>query len=103
MGSVRIPFVVLLLACHVCVGSVTTQVIGQVLDPLPLLERETFWKNRDFQWYSEYIPFLDTPDADLNTTYYYRWELVTRHLTYGSPNSGYSFTEFSDRPFWSGA
>jgi hypothetical protein len=103
MGSVRIPFVVLLLACHVCVVGVTTRVLGQVLDPLPLLERETFWKNRDFQWYSEQIPFLDTPDAELNTTYYYRWELVTRHMTYGSPNSGYSFTEFSDRPFWSGA
>jgi len=28
---------------------------------------------------------------------------VTKHLTYGSPNSGYSFTEFIDRPFWSGA
>jgi hypothetical protein len=26
-----------------------------------------------------------------------------KHLTYGSPNSGYSFTEFIDRPFWSGA
>ena len=24
-------------------------------------------------------------------------------MTYGSPNSGYSFTEFIDRPFWSGA
>src|SRR5262249_52732837 len=35
--------------------------------------------------------------------YYYRWELVTKHLTYGSPDSGYSFTEFIDRPFWSGA
>jgi hypothetical protein len=28
--------------------------------------------------------------------------LITKHLTYGSPNSGYSFTEFIDRPFWSG-
>ena len=43
------------------------------------------------------------PIADIQTTYYYRWELVTKHLTYGSPNSGYSFTEFIDRPFWSGA
>ena len=39
----------------------------------------------------------------LDATYYYRWELVTKHLTYGSPATGYTFTEFIDRPFWSGA
>ncbi len=41
--------------------------------------------------------------ADITTTYYYRWELLTKHLTYGSPQSGYLFTKFIDRPFWSGA
>jgi hypothetical protein len=30
-------------------------------------------------------------------------ELTTKHVTYGSPTSGYSYTEFIDRPFWSGA
>src|SRR6478735_1367986 len=68
-----------------------------------LLDRETFWDNRDWDWYRANIPFFECPDADIQTTYYYRWELVTKHLTYGSPNSGYSFTEFIDRPFWSGA
>ena len=68
-----------------------------------LLERETFWDNQDWDWYLANIPFFDCPDADIQTTYYYRWELLTKHLTYGSPNSGYSFTEFIDRPFWSGA
>src|SRR5687768_14779846 len=67
------------------------------------LEAQTFWDNRDFDWYKANIPFFDCPDADIVTTYYYRWELVTKHLTYGSPNSGYSFTEFIDRPSWSGA
>lgn len=76
---------------------------GQVLDKQKLLEAQTFWDNRDWDWYKENIPFLDTPDADINTTYYYRWELVTKHMVYGSPNSGYNFTEFIDRPFWSGA
>jgi hypothetical protein len=103
MGSVRTSLILLLLACHVACSECLPTTFGQVIDPRPLLERETFWKNRDFQWYSENIPVIETPDAELNTTYYYRWELVTRHLTYGSPNSGYSFTEFSDRPFWSGA
>jgi len=55
-----------------------------------------------WDWYKSNIPFFECPDADINTTYYYRWELVTKHLTYGSPASGYSFTEFIDRPFWSG-
>src|SRR5262245_34377512 len=76
---------------------------AQFLDRHALLDRETFWDNRDFDWYSLNIPFFDCPDRDLTTTYYYRWELLTKHLTYGSPISGYSFTEFIDRPFWSGA
>ncbi|MDB4356342.1 hypothetical protein N9Z55_10635, partial [Akkermansiaceae bacterium] len=67
------------------------------------LEAQTFWANRDFDWFEANIPFFECPDAEINTTYYYRWELVTRHICYGSPNSGYSFTEFANRPFWSGA
>src|ERR1700682_3676346 len=76
---------------------------AQVLDRQKLLEAQTFWDNRDWDWYKANIPFFECPDADITTTYYYRWELLTKHLTYGSPNSGYSFTEFIDRPFWSGA
>lgn len=76
---------------------------AQVLDKQRQLEKQSFWDNRDWDWYQEQIPLLDCPDADLETTWYYRWELLTKHLTYGSPNSGYSFTEFIDRPFWSGA
>src|SRR5216684_3048650 len=75
---------------------------GQVLDKQKLLDAQTFWDNRDWDWYKANIPFFECPDADINTTYYYRWELVTKHMTYGAPNSGYSFTEFIDRPFWSG-
>jgi hypothetical protein len=76
---------------------------GQVLDRQKLLDAQTFWDNRDWDWYRANIPFFECPDADLTTTYYYRWELVTKHLTYGSPDSGWCFTEFIDRPFWSGA
>jgi hypothetical protein len=76
---------------------------AEVLDKQKLLDTQTFWDNRDWDWYKANIPFFDCPDPDLVTTYYYRWELVTKHLTYGSPKSGYSFTEFIDRPFWSGA
>ncbi len=68
-----------------------------------LMERETFWDNRDWRWFLDNVPLLDCPDKSIQTTWWYRWELLTKHLTYGAPNSGYSFTEFLDRPFWSGA
>ncbi|HUF62977.1 MAG TPA: discoidin domain-containing protein [Verrucomicrobiales bacterium] len=73
-----------------------------VLDPQEQLGRQTFWDNRDFAWYAEEIPLFESPDAELDTTYYYRWDLMTKHLVYGSPEHGYAFTEFIDRPFWSG-
>lgn len=75
---------------------------GQVLDKQAMMDRQTFWDNRDWPWYQANIPFLETPDADIDTTWYYRWELVTKHLVYGSPETGYVYTEFTDRPFWSG-
>src|SRR5260221_9438691 len=76
---------------------------AEILNKQTLLEAQSFWDNRDWDWYKQNVPFFHCPDAEIETTYYYRWELVTKHLTYGSPESGYSFTEFIDRPFWSGA
>ena len=76
---------------------------ADILDKQKLLDAQTFWDNQDSDWFKANIPFFECPDTEINTTYYYRWELITKHLTYGSPNSGYSFTEFIDRPFWSGA
>ena len=73
-----------------------------VLDKQGTLEKQTFWDNRDWTWFAENIPMLETPDAEIDTTWYYRWELVTKHLVYGSPEDGYTFTEFTDRPRWSG-
>jgi hypothetical protein len=86
----------------VCLLAASAPAAGPVLDKQALLDRETFWDNRDWDWYKARIPFFECPDADIQTTYYYRWELLTKHLTYGSPNTGYTFTEFIDRPFWSG-
>jgi hypothetical protein len=73
-----------------------------ILDKGAALERHTWWDNRDWDWYERHIPFFESPDATLDATYYYRWEVLTKHLTYGSPETGYTFTEFIDRPFWSG-
>ena len=83
--------------------SLESESSAQILDKQKLLEQQAWWDNRDFEWYKNQIPFFECPDAEIQTTYYYRWDLLTKHLTYGSPNSGYSFTEFIDRPFWSGA
>ena len=75
---------------------------AQILDRAAVLARQTWWDNRDWDWNEARIPFFESPDSALDATYYYRWELVTKHLTYGSPETGYTFTEFIDRPFWSG-
>jgi hypothetical protein len=92
--KLRVQLLCLLAAC-------TTS--AAIIDKDKALAAHQWWDNRDFDWYKANIPFFDCPDADIVTTYYYRWELVTKHLTYGSPTSGYTFTEFIDRPFWSGA
>lgn len=73
-----------------------------VLDKQKQLDRFSWWDNRDSEWFKARIPFWDSPDGAIDATYYYRWELVTKHMTYGSPESGYTFTEFIDRPHWSG-
>ena len=80
-----------------------TALAAPVLDAQKLLDKQDFLVNRDFDWFEKNIPFFDSPDEEINKTYYYRWELVTRHFVYGNPNHGYAFTEFSNRPFWSGA
>src|SRR5947208_73673 len=95
--------IVLLLSTLATLFIATPPAPASVLDHQKLLDHQTFWDNRDFSWYKANVPFFDCPDPAITTTYYYRWELVTKHLTYGSPNTGYAFTEFIDRPFWSGA
>jgi hypothetical protein len=96
----------------ICVGAlVRAEALGGVragevrppiLDKDKLLAAQTFRDDLDDDWYKANIPFFECPDQAINTTYYYRWELITKHLTYGSTKSGYVFTEFIDRPPWSG-
>ena len=74
-----------------------------ILDKQALLERHDWWDNQDWDWYRAKIPFFESPDPAIDAAYYYRWEVITKHLTYGAPETGYTFTEFIDRPFWSGA
>lgn len=87
--------------------SVSATVARQVeipgtIDRQAVLDSYDWRQNLDDQWFLRNIPFLEVPDDTLQEVWYYRWELVTKHLTYGSPRTGWMFTEFIDRPFWSG-
>ncbi len=73
-----------------------------VLKPRAILDRMTFLDNRDWDWYTANVPMLETPDTEIDATYYYRFDMMTKHFVYGSPAHGYSVTEFIDRPAWSG-
>ena len=75
---------------------------ADLIDRDAVFARYNWWDSRDFGWYEDRIPFVETPDNQVNEVYYYRWEVMKTHLTYGSPETGYLFTEFMDRPFWSG-
>ncbi|BCM94414.1 beta-L-arabinobiosidase [Abditibacteriota bacterium] len=77
--------------------------LNSILNKDAQLARFLWRDNLDNDWFKTNIPFFESPDSELDTTYYYRWEIATKHMTYGSPSSGYSFTEFINRPGWSGA
>jgi len=85
------------------VASAQSESANAILPKQDLLNEHSWWDNRHWAWYEENIPFFDSPDTHINATYYYRWELITKHLIYGDPETGYTFTEFIDRPSWSGA
>ena len=74
-----------------------------ILDKQKQLGRWNWRDNHDDDWFVRNIPFWESPDEAIDQTYYYRWELVTKHMIYGSLQSGYSFSEFINRPGWSGA
>src|SRR5262245_7942016 len=38
---------------------------AQVLDKKKLLDDQTFWDNRDWDWYKANIPFFECPDRDI--------------------------------------
>ena len=92
-----------IVAILACVIEAAACGAGPLLDRDAVLQRQAWWDNRDWDWYKASIPFFESPSPEIDATYYYRWEVVTKHLTYGSPATGYTFTEFIDRPFWSGA
>ncbi|MGB9148551.1 MAG: glycosyl hydrolase family 65 protein [Acidobacteriaceae bacterium] len=53
-----------------------------------------------WNWFVRNIPWLDTPDAEMNQIYYFRWYAFQKHLE-RTPD-GYVITEFLDKVPWSG-
>ncbi|MEV4146195.1 LamG-like jellyroll fold domain-containing protein [Amycolatopsis sp. NPDC049691] len=50
----------------------------------------------DPAWYEANIPFVDLPDATMQSVYYYRWRVWKEHLRYTDPANGWISTEFLD-------
>jgi len=48
----------------------------------------------DQAWYQANIPFLEVPDQQIQSVYYYRWETYKEHLVYTGPQYGYLSNEF---------
>lgn len=69
---------------------------GSVLDEDAILSSQGL---ADPQWYKDNIPFVDTPDANINGVYYYRWGSFKQALRYTTPGTGYISTEY-DQPVW---
>ena len=103
MSSARCLFGATLAAALLLTACSPETPAGPILDPEAQLGRFDWRDNLDTDWFREAVPFLETPDPEIDATYYYRLELLTKHLVYGSPEHGYTSTEFMDRPFWSGA
>jgi hypothetical protein len=91
-----------MVALFACALSTYLPIQAQILEKQKILQRFDFWTNQDWDWYKENIPFFESPERDIDMTYYYRWEMMSGRLVYGSPASGYAVTEFIDRPWWSG-
>ncbi|WP_448808932.1 MGH1-like glycoside hydrolase domain-containing protein [Agromyces bauzanensis] len=48
----------------------------------------------DPDWFESNIPFVDLPDQEIESTYYYRWRLFKEALKYTGPDDGWIVTEF---------
>ena len=55
----------------------------------------------DYKWYVENVPFIDLPDNDISTLYYYRWKVVKQHIR-NIGDQGLIFTEFAPSVDWEG-
>ncbi|MEU8270844.1 RICIN domain-containing protein [Sphaerisporangium sp. NPDC049002] len=48
----------------------------------------------DPAWFEANIPFLEVPDQQIQSVYYYRWQTYKEHLVYTGPEYGWLSNEF---------
>lgn len=51
-----------------------------------------------WNWFVRNIPWLDTPDQEVNEVYYFRWYVFEKHIE--CTPDGYLITEFLDNVPW---
>ncbi len=51
-------------------------------------------------WFQERIPFFECPDAELQRTYYFRWQVFRSHIK--QTPDGFVITEFTPKVSWGG-
>lgn len=56
----------------------------------------------DYLWAIQNVPFVDVPDHDVLTAYYYRWRSYRKHIKWTGDEDGYVVTEFLPDVPWSG-
>jgi hypothetical protein len=49
---------------------------------------------QDPAWFQTNIPFLEVPDQQIQSVYYYRWQTYKEHLVYTGPEYGWLSNEF---------
>jgi hypothetical protein len=51
-------------------------------------------------WFKTNVPFMETSDANIQQIYYYRWDLVNKHLNWLPDKQHWVFTEFTYPVWW---
>jgi hypothetical protein len=56
----------------------------------------------DYSWAVDNVPFIDYPDDDIMTAFYYRWRMYKKHIQYGKSATwnGWVVTEFLPQVSW---
>src|SRR5262245_14997345 len=54
-------------------------------------------------WFAANVPFMETSDQNIQQVYYYRWDLVNKHLHWVPDKQHWVFTEFTYPVWWESA
>ncbi len=72
-------------------------------DVAPILDKNALanqYYGSNAAWFASNIPFLETSDANIQQIYYYRWDVVNKHLLYLPTKDHWVMTEFYHPVWW---